>query len=107
MFPPTQVSYVYAQRADRGCLVLRIRRTRRLLSLELAGRAGAQLVLIVMGVTLALWADAWVTSRMDREIEPARLESLDENVERTLEEVRDQVAGLDRTAGALRREALR
>lgn len=71
--------------------------------LKFAGRAGAQLVLIVVGVTLALWADAWVTSRMDREIESARLESLDENVERTLEEVRDQVTGLDRTAGALRR----
>lgn len=48
--------------------------------LRLAGRAGAQLILIVVGVTLALWADAWVTSRMDREIESARLESLDENV---------------------------
>jgi hypothetical protein len=39
-------------------------------------RLVAELVIIVTGVTIALWADTWVTGRDDRADETARLFAL-------------------------------
>jgi hypothetical protein len=63
---------------------------------ELLGRLGAELVVIVLGITIALWADAWVAERQDRAIEAMRLAALQENITRTLSELRlarDAAAG--------------
>jgi hypothetical protein len=46
----------------------------------LAMRLGAELAIIVVGVLLALWADAWVGARADRRIEHNRVEALRDNV---------------------------
>ena len=46
--------------------------------------AAAEVVLIVIGVTLALWADAWVGERRDAQRETARLTALLVDTEETL-----------------------
>jgi hypothetical protein len=46
-------------------------------------RLGVQLAVVVVGVALALWADAWRESRGDRRSEIARLEALELNVAAT------------------------
>lgn len=43
-------------------------------------RLSAELAIIVLGVLLALWADAWVGARADRRIEQNRVEALRDNV---------------------------
>ena len=70
---------------------------------ELLGRLTAEFAIVVLGVTIALWADGWVTERGDRAEEVARLDALDDNVQRTLTELlaaRDNAAG---AAAALRK----
>ena len=46
--------------------------------------ATAEVALIVVGVTLALWADAWVENRRDAAREAARLTALDADTKETL-----------------------
>ena len=65
-------------------------------SRDLIGRLGAELAIVVLGVTIALWADGWVTNRSDRAEESARLYALLDNVEESLEDLdsaRDNAAG--------------
>lgn len=50
-------------------------------------RLVAELVVVVMGVTIALWADGWVAERSDRAVERARLTALLENVRGTLDDI--------------------
>lgn len=60
------------------------------------GRLAAELIVVVLGVTIALWADAWVAERKDRAVETARLVALQDNVEVSLTELseaRDNAAG--------------
>jgi hypothetical protein len=68
----------------------------------LAGRFCAQLAVIVLGVLIALWADAWVKSRADRSTETARLAALRLNVDTTLNELRTYGGEIDGTTEALR-----
>ncbi len=68
----------------------------------LLGRLAAEFVVVVLGVTIALWADGWVAERSDRAVEAARLIALQDNVNVSLTELheaRDNAAG---AAGALR-----
>ncbi|CAN5693741.1 hypothetical protein BH23GEM11_BH23GEM11_12520 [soil metagenome] len=66
-------------------------------------RVVAQLAIIVVGVLLALWADAWVAARGERTVEAARLEALRTNVAATLEALREFDEGVEGTKLALRR----
>ena len=65
-------------------------------------RLTAEFAVVVLGVTIALWADGWVAERSDRAAEAARLIALQENVNVSLIELRkarDDAAG---AADALR-----
>lgn len=64
---------------------------------DLLGRLGAEFAVVVLGVTIALWADGWVAERSDRAVEAARLGALVDNVSVTLAELR---AARDHAAGA-------
>lgn len=66
------------------------------------GRALAELAIVVLGVTLALWADDWVADRNDRDIEQARLHALRDNIDETLEDVRRIQAESDDAIAELR-----
>lgn len=62
----------------------------------LLGRLAAEFVVVVLGVTIALWADGWVAERSDRAVETARLIALQDNVNVSLTrlgEARDNAAG--------------
>lgn len=48
-------------------------------------RSAAEVAIVVLGVTIALWADGWVSDRHDRAQERARLIALQDNVLVTLE----------------------
>jgi hypothetical protein len=80
--------------ADGGDRPIRYRR--------LALRAAAELGVIVIGVTIALWADGWASKRNDRARETARLHALRVNVDDTLTELRGARADLTTAAAALR-----
>jgi hypothetical protein len=54
---------------------------------DLLGRLAAELAVIVLGVTIALWADGWVAERRDRAVEFARLAALQDNIQDTLQEL--------------------
>ena len=69
---------------------------------KLSARLGAEFAIVVLGVTIALWADGWVAERSDRAKERARLEALQVNVTSTLADLADE---LDNLAGAM--DALR
>ena len=66
---------------------------------ELAGRLGAEFAIVVLGVTIALWADSWVEQRRDHAEEVTRLIALQDNVTDTIDELRQQ---RDNAAGAIR-----
>ena len=72
---------------------------------RLAVRASAELGVIILGVTLALWTDGWVARRNDRAVESARLRSLSENIERSLIALRAEKEDADSAGAALRRLA--
>ena len=55
-------------------------------------RLSAELVVIVLGVLIALWADGWVAQRADRRVEASRIAALQQNVTATR-------ARLDRALG--------
>ena len=66
------------------------------------GRLGAEVSVVVLGVTIALWADGWVAERNDRSVEASRLSALQDNVSVTLADLskaRDNAGG---AAAALR-----
>lgn len=71
----------------------------------LAKRTLGELAVIVLGVTVALWADGWVAEHNDRVEETARVRALLENVNATLERVRDARVQADSAAAALRQLA--
>jgi len=64
---------------------------------QLLARLGAEFAIVVLGVTIALWADGWVAERSDRAEEFARLQALHHNVEGTLAKLR---AARDNAAAA-------
>jgi hypothetical protein len=68
-------------------------------------RAGAELAVIILGVTIALWADGWVATRNDRAVETARLLALSENVSQTLNTLRAELEQSDSAVVVLRRLA--
>lgn len=57
----------------------------------MAGRAAAELAIVVTGVTLALWADDWASERADREKEQSRLVALRDNIDETLVDVEEHL----------------
>jgi hypothetical protein len=58
---------------------------------ELAGKAAAELAIVVVGVTLALWADDWASERADRQKERSRLIALRDNIDVTLLDVEEHL----------------
>ena len=69
---------------------------------ELSGRFAAEFAIVVLGVTLALWADGWVSDRAERDREVARLEGLRDNISRTLANLRADQENAAGGADALR-----
>ncbi len=56
----------------------------------LVGRLSAEFAIIVLGVTIALWADGCVSERADRVEEEARLFGLRDNVSETLADIGEE-----------------
>ena len=69
---------------------------------QLALKAGAELAIVVVGVTLALWADDWASERGRRALEQTRLQALSENVDQTLAELHGDRADATAAASAIR-----
>lgn len=67
-----------------------------------AARAAAEFAVVVVGVTIALWADGWAAERKDREAESIRVRALSDNVEATVAEIREARQEADSAAAALR-----
>ena len=67
------------------------------------GRLGAEVAVVVLGVTIALWADGWVAERNDRAVETARLGALQDNVNVTLTDLREARDNAGGAAAALRK----
>jgi hypothetical protein len=65
-------------------------------------RLAAELGIVVLGVSIALWADGWTTDRREREVESARLVALQGDLIRTLEEVGQTREYSDSVADGLR-----
>jgi hypothetical protein len=61
--------------------------------------AAAEVALIVIGITIALWADGWVGEKRDSQRENARLTALYADTEKTLGEI--SVAHLEASGAAL------
>ena len=70
---------------------------------EVLGRLAAEFAVVVLGVTLALWADGWVAERHDRAVEAARLIALQDNISGTLVELRGEIDNAAEAAAALRK----
>lgn len=67
-----------------------------------AARILAELIIIIAGVMIALWADSRVAARASRSTEGARLEALQANVHTTAAELHDYDERLERARHALR-----
>jgi hypothetical protein len=65
-------------------------------------RLGAEFGIVVLGVFVALWADAWAERRSERETERIRLIALREDVVSTLEDARREVENAEGAIEALR-----
>ena len=65
-------------------------------------RLAAELGIVVLGVSIALWADGWTTDRREREVESARLVALQRDLIRTLDEVGQTREYRDSVADGLR-----
>jgi hypothetical protein len=65
-------------------------------------RLAAEFGIVVLGVTGALWADAWVAERNDRETETQRVVALREDVARTIELLGEAQEEADDAVTALR-----
>jgi hypothetical protein len=70
---------------------------------ELIGRLAAEFVIVVVGVTIALWADGWVAQRSDRATEIARLVALEDNVTASITELRQARENAVGATDAMRR----
>lgn len=69
----------------------------------LGTRLLAEFAVVVLGVTIALWADGWAAERRERTVEIARLRALQDNITQTLaalDAAREEAKG----AGAALRE---
>jgi len=66
-------------------------------------RLAAEFLVVVLGVTIALWADGWVAERNDRAVEAARLGALQDNVNVTLADLREARDNARGAAAALRK----
>ena len=73
---------------------------------RILGRLAAEFSVVVLGVTIALWADGWVAERSDRAIEAARLSALQDNVNVSLARLREARDNAEGAAAALRKLAL-
>lgn len=51
---------------------------------RILARLAAEFGVVVLGVTIALWADGWVAEREDRAVEAARVTALADNVRETI-----------------------
>ncbi len=69
---------------------------------ELIVRLSAEFAIVVLGVTIALWADGWVASQRDRVEERERLQALQYNIAETLENLQEERRSADGAANALR-----
>jgi hypothetical protein len=69
----------------------------------LAGRLAAEFAVVVLGVSIALWADGWITERNDRAVETARLVGLLDNVNVSLSQLNSASRSLSGAADALRK----
>jgi len=72
---------------------------------SIAGRLAAEFAIVVLGVTIALWADGWVADRADRAHELARLEALQINISSTLDALSADLRGTKGAIDALRKIA--
>lgn len=70
---------------------------------QLGLRLVAEFAIVVLGVTVALWADGRVTEQNQRETEAARLAALDDNLRSSLTELRQEQESTEGAAQALRR----
>lgn len=70
---------------------------------QLGLRLVAEFAIVVLGVTVALWADGRVTEQHQRETEAARLAALDDNLRSTLTGLRQEQESAEGAARALRR----
>jgi len=57
---------------------------------------------VILGVTIALWADTWAAERREAEVEEARLQALEVDLRHTLQQLQDTRAYADDVAEALR-----
>ena len=73
---------------------------------EFVGRIGIEFLIVVLGVTVALWADSWVADRADRDKETARLHGLLDNISSTLIDLRAERENASGAADAMRRLVL-
>jgi hypothetical protein len=69
---------------------------------RLAARAMAELAVVVLGVSIALWADSRVSLHDRRAVESARLEALSVNVDDTLGDLRSYADETREVVAALR-----
>ena len=74
---------------------------------ELSVRLFAELAIVVLGVSIALWADSWVSDRSDRNEEIARLYALQDNITETLKNLTSELEDLSGAGDALRKLVLR
>ena len=70
---------------------------------EYVGRIGIEFLIVVLGVTVALWADSWVAERANRDKEVARLHGLLDNVSSSLIDLRAERENASGAAEALQR----
>ena len=73
---------------------------------EYVGRIGIEFLIVVLGVTVALWADSWVAERADRDKEVARLHGLLDNVSSSLVDLRAELENASGATDALQRLVL-
>lgn len=69
---------------------------------RLGVRLAAEFGIVVLGVTVALWADGWVTEQRQRETEGARIAALGDNLRSTLADLREERESAAGAARALR-----
>lgn len=69
---------------------------------KLAARLVAEFGVVVLGVTIALWADGWIAERRDRTVETARLRALQDNIAESLAALRSARDEAEGAGAALR-----
>ena len=69
---------------------------------KVVSRLGAEFAIVVLGVTIALWADGWVADRGNRSKADAMLEALLVNIDGTLEDLNRSIDNASGAVDALR-----